>query len=183
MKTCSECREEKTLSSFNRSSSTKDGYQNWCRECQKRKYDVYRREHPEKQAARWKRYYLKNRERMIQRTRSYEEKIGEAEFRKRWKLRNMKAKFARYGITEEEYNQFLETQKQKCGMCLKTLNKKVPRRIHIDHDHATGRVRGILCDGCNLFLGRLESPTYPEKLEQAQTYLRKAEKREIKNSR
>ena len=120
---------------------------------------------------------------MIQRTRSYEEKIGEAEFRKRWKLRNMKAKFARYGITEEEYNQFLETQKQKCGMCLKALNKKVPRRIHIDHDHATGRVRGILCDGCNLFLGRLESPTYPEKLEQAQTYLRKAEKREIKNSR
>ena len=112
---------------------------------------------------------------MIERTRKYEETLGKEEYVKRYKTYNKNMKFKRYGISEEEYNHFLEEQKQKCGMCQKLLNKEKPRSIHIDHSHATGKVRGILCDGCNLFLGRIESGTYLQRVEQAQTYLRKTE--------
>ena len=120
---------------------------------------------------------------MIKRIRNYEMGIGKEEYIRRYKRYNINAKFTRYGITQSDYNHLLETQMQKCGMCSKLLDKKKPRSIHIDHDHTTGKVRGILCDGCNLFLGRFENVKNRQRVEQAQAYLRKTEKREIKSSR
>ena len=86
----------------------------------------------------------------------------------------MTAKFKRYGLSEEKYHEIRNIQEQKCAMCKSTF-KKNPRSVHIDHSHITGKVRGILCDGCNLFLGRIESPKYAERMKIAQAYLRKTE--------
>lgn len=58
---------------------------------------------------------------------------------------------AKYGITEAAYNALLHCQGHVCAIC-----GKVPRVFHVDHDHVTKRVRGLLCFRCNVFLGLLE---------------------------
>lgn len=176
MKTCCECKKILEVNEFNKSSSSKDGYQNWCRSCQKKKYSEYRLTHPKVINDKWKRYYGRNREKMIKRTRDYEKNIGKEETDMRRKTYNKNSKFKRYGISEERYIQMLEEQEQKCGMCSKLFDKSKPKSIHIDHSHDTGKVRGILCDGCNMFLGRIESKEYQNRLEWAQSYIRKTEK-------
>ncbi len=176
MKKCCVCKQELSFDSFNKSSWTKDGVQTVCRSCQKNKYDIYRRTHPEITSKRWKRYYNRHRERMIKRTRDYEKQIGKKEYVKRYKKYNKSMKFKRYNLSEEKYHEMRKEQQQKCAMCLNLFKEDKPKSIHIDHNHETGKVRGILCDGCNLFLGRIESPEYSKRLKIAQAYLRKTEK-------
>lgn len=57
-----------------------------------------------------------------------------------------------YGLNEEEYNNMILSQNNLCAICNKPSNKT----LHIDHDHVTGRVRGLLCSNCNLGIGLLE---------------------------
>lgn len=56
-----------------------------------------------------------------------------------------------YGITLEQYNQMLADQDHLCGLCGETPD--TDRRMHVDHDHATGKIRALLCHHCNLLLG------------------------------
>ena len=63
-----------------------------------------------------------------------------------------------YGLTIEEAEAIYERQGGKCAICLKTIPFDGRERA-IDHDHATGRVRGILCRGCNHALGHIEKQT------------------------
>jgi len=55
----------------------------------------------------------------------------------------------KYGIAYEEYLLRLSAQGGRCLLC------KSPGDLCVDHDHATGRVRGLLCRSCNLALGYL----------------------------
>ena len=57
-----------------------------------------------------------------------------------------------YGLTIAEYDELLVRQDGKCAICKLPPDKK---RLCIDHDHKTGKVRGLLCDRCNLLLGRV----------------------------
>lgn len=59
-----------------------------------------------------------------------------------WKLRYS------YGMTPEQYHQRLSDQGGGCAIC-----EKSTRKFHVDHDHETNTVRGILCDACNKALG------------------------------
>lgn len=59
----------------------------------------------------------------------------------------------RYSITIEEYEQKFEEQGRCCAICKTTSPGK--RGWHTDHDHKTGRFRGILCMRCNLGIGYL----------------------------
>jgi hypothetical protein len=59
-----------------------------------------------------------------------------------------------YGITLEQYNLLLNHQEGKCAICSKYIGCE-RKRINIDHDHNTNRVRGLLCNSCNTALGRL----------------------------
>jgi hypothetical protein len=56
------------------------------------------------------------------------------------------------GITLEDYESMLSLS-PGCGICKKLPESKYDLRI--DHDHATGRVRGLLCNECNIGLGKL----------------------------
>lgn len=56
----------------------------------------------------------------------------------------------RYGVTQEQVSLMDEQQQGLCALCQKRPWKAV------DHDHQTGRVRGLLCHGCNGALGNLE---------------------------
>lgn len=175
MKRCCICKKDLPLDSYNKNIRTKDKLQTACRGCQKEKYDIYRREHPQIAYARNRAYYKRHHMEMLSRKRDYIQRIGKDEYRKQYQKHSMTAKFKRYGLSEEKYHEMRNDQGQKCAMCF-VLFREDPRSIHIDHCHETGRVRGILCSGCNLFLGRIESPSYPKRLEIATAYLRKTEK-------
>ena len=56
-----------------------------------------------------------------------------------------------YGLTLGEFDQMFEAQGGVCRVCSK-INLD-GRRLYIDHDHKTGKVRGLLCHKCNSLLG------------------------------
>lgn len=56
----------------------------------------------------------------------------------------------RYGLTVKQLDKLLANA-DRCHICDREFDD--PRSIHIDHDHNTGKVRGLLCNGCNCGLG------------------------------
>lgn len=72
-----------------------------------------------------------------------------------------------YGITSAQYEELFLAQRGRCAICKKPPTK---RRLEVDHDHATGVVRGLLCWKCNhLLLGNSDDDS--EKLRSAANYL------------
>lgn len=70
----------------------------------------------------------------------------------RWQLRRL------YGISVEEFEALLAQQAGVCRICRKTETSVDPRtgttrKLAVDHDHATGVVRGLLCHKCNWAIG------------------------------
>ena len=61
-----------------------------------------------------------------------------------------KHKLKRVGLSEDRYFEMLDDQGWVCAICGGEL---VGRLAHLDHDHATGKARGVLCQKCNLMLG------------------------------
>jgi len=82
--------------------------------------------------------------------------------------RNVSLK-SRYGISVDEYDKLLIEQKNRCWICGKETNKG--RLMCVDHDHVTGKVRGLLCTKCNLGLGKFNDDV--RLLERAIKYLKK----------
>lgn len=68
---------------------------------------------------------------------------------------NRKAALKRdFNITIEDYNNLLVKQKGRCAICGKTdPGYKNRKNFCIDHDHKTGKIRGLLCNQCNHALG------------------------------
>lgn len=80
----------------------------------------------------------------------------------------------KYGITLEDQEKMLRDQDNKCAICGKELflfgsSKKIT--AHVDHDHKTGKVRGLLCQECNTGLGKFMDNT--DYLLSAVSYLKK----------
>lgn len=63
-----------------------------------------------------------------------------------WKLQK------RYGITIDDYNEMFSNQKGCCKICERH-QSMLSKKLRVDHCHATGKVRGLLCDACNVSLG------------------------------
>jgi DNA-directed RNA polymerase subunit RPC12/RpoP len=64
----------------------------------------------------------------------------------------------RYRLSIEDISKMLEKQNYQCAICGKSFDMSKPPRIrfNIDHNHKTGKVRGILCLFCNFALGFYE---------------------------
>ncbi|NBU34381.1 hypothetical protein EBS40_07195 [bacterium] len=60
-----------------------------------------------------------------------------------------------YGITLEQYDELLESQGGVCAICREMCVSG--RRLCVDHDHDTGKVRGLLCGRCNFGIGSLRT--------------------------
>ena len=61
----------------------------------------------------------------------------------------------RFNITVEDYNTMFLEQGGCCAICKKH-QSNFKRSLHIDHDHSTGKVRGLLCFACNSAIGKFE---------------------------
>lgn len=78
----------------------------------------------------------------------------------------------KFGITAADYDRMLAAQGGGCALCGRRPEDQAARYksfLHVDHDHATGRVRGLLCAEHNLLLGRFDDN--PALLRQAAEYL------------
>jgi hypothetical protein len=132
---------------FSKNRRHADGLQTYCKQCS----DAYRTGRGYKLSAEAK-------ERKRQRERDAYRECPE----KRWE-QNLARK---YGITAEKYFEMLEAQGGFCAICLRPPGKK---RLHVDHCHISGRVRGLLCDDCNLGIGKLGDD--PSRVMSAAAYL------------
>lgn len=83
-----------------------------------------------------------------------------------------------YNLTLEQVEKMLSDQNYKCGICLTELNgskvdlmgRTLPKWT-VDHDHESGKVRGVLCIKCNMKLGALEDTQW---VSIAQKYLERS---------
>lgn len=77
------------------------------------------------------------------------------------KYRDIKRK---YGLSKEAYLKLIKKQKGLCAGC-----QLPPKKLCVDHDHKTGKIRGILCSDCNVALGLLKDN--PETLYRLRKYV------------
>lgn len=76
----------------------------------------------------------------------------------------------KYNITIETYKKLHDAQKGLCAICLNPEQSIHRIFLAVDHDHKTGKIRGLLCDKCNRGLGQFKDNI--EILEQAIKYLK-----------
>lgn len=76
-----------------------------------------------------------------------------------------------HNITLKQYNQIFKSQNGQCAICKTTKPGGPGGRLHIDHDHDTDKIRGLLCSKCNSALGSFQDN--PEILKSAIQYLEK----------
>lgn len=81
---------------------------------------------------------------------------------------NKRRRFKKYGITAEDYDDLYEAQDGECAICGKEFEDRY-NDPHIDHDHTTLAVRGLLCGACNVGVGYFYDD--PGSLRAAATYL------------
>lgn len=122
---CRICAVEKPSTEFSKQASKRDGLMPYCKPCNRAKVAAWKAQNPERVKAAQQR----NRARATERERSR-------------KLRG-------YGLTQESYDALLTKQSGCCAGCF----EQFVGTPYIDHDHATGRVRGLLCNGCNKSIG------------------------------
>lgn len=125
-----------------------------CRDTYRRaEYQLFRDEHIE----RTNEWHAKNRE-----------KHNEA-----MRLGQLRRKF---GMTAEDYERLLTKQNGKCAIC--EGNCLTGRRLAVDHSHTTNQVRGLLCQNCNIGLGKFKDD--PKRLVSAVGYLLRASAVDVK---
>ena len=135
MKQCTRCKQTKPKTEFYRQSKAKEGYNSWCKQCC-REYERIRydnepalREKKAGVAAAWRRRHPE---------------------KNRASQRNCRLK-REYGIDQDRYEEMLAEQDGKCACCGRS-GKKL---LVVDHDHKTGRVRGLICKPCNVAIAQL----------------------------
>lgn len=126
MKKCRICENSKPVSEFGSHRGHADGLQNYCKTCRNAlNRGMLTPEQKERKAANAKRYAFR---------------------------RNVIRRETRYGITPETFAEMKEAQGGRCAICNSTETYE-HKELCVDHDHATGEVRGLLCSRCNKALG------------------------------
>lgn len=83
--------------------------------------------------------------------RAWRERQGDS-YREKERIRvRERVRRVNYGCTPEMFDALLASQDGKCAVCGGLPSRK--QTWHVDHDHDTGKIRGILCHSCNAVLG------------------------------
>lgn len=158
MKNCSACRQNLPAEAFSKCKSRPDGLQPECRPCQAVRYrercERRRGDHDTPTVAqcvrcsRWLDAAFFNR--------APAKATG---LHAECKDCNHDRKLIRtYGITLVQYNEMLAGQNHRCAICKEQC--ATGKRLAVDHDHDTGLIRGLLCQECNLMLGKGREDPY-----------------------
>lgn len=94
-------------------------------------------------------YYQENKDKIKARVKEWRKNNPRTDKRSKEAQRNSALKY-RFGITSEIYEQMLTDQNGVCAICLKPPEGK---RLDVDHEHSTGKIRGLLHGDCNRALG------------------------------
>ena len=121
-----------------------------------------------------KRAYGRERQRRIRAADPEGTRSKQREYQRLWRAANVDEVRDRnlrhcYGIGTAEFDEMLAAQGGACAICGTTVWGGKHKTPHVDHDHATGRIRGILCHGCNTGLGSFGDS--PERMRLAIRYL------------
>ncbi len=76
-----------------------------------------------------------------------------------------------YGMERQDLEFLMEAQESACAVCRRPISLDTHRGASVDHDHATGEVRALLCDPCNRAIGLLGDDL--DRVQAAATYLRR----------
>lgn len=125
-KRCSTCRQWLALTDFDCNKRMRDGYQNVCTPCRRE----YHRRWYQKRKSGDDTEYLARQAANLRRT-------------------VLQRKLKKYGLTQEQYNQLVS---KGCAICAGPPNGR--GRYAFDHDHTTGKFRGLLCTKCNTGIGQ-----------------------------
>lgn len=142
-KTCTKCKQPKGSEQFYRDCHRPDGKHPWCRDCVGKAAKNWQIRNPDKVTARKLRW-----------------KAAHPGHHRAYLLKRD------FGITLAQYNIKLESQGGVCAICSDPPGK---RPLAVDHDHQTGKIRGLLCLTCNVGIGSLKDNS--EILRRAITYL------------
>lgn len=126
--TCTKCKQTKSVSEFQKDRYKNTGYCTRCKQCVL----------PSKRAS-----YIRYK----------------SDHAKRDKVRKNDIWYQRkftYGINKEDYFRMLSDQGGVCAICKQVPKGDIERVLHVDHNHVTGKVRGLLCRHCNHAIGQLK---------------------------
>ena len=175
MKTCTICNIEKELDEFYKDKSKKLGISSTCKECSKKYSKTYTVKHKDSALAYQKEYRKDNKVQQRKQHKQYYESHKEELklYRDKYRMDNkekIKAQNKQYrlnnpekirnhdllksfGITLGDYNNMLEYQDGVCAICGDYETDNNAKNLAVDHNHQTGKIRGLLCGKCNKMLG------------------------------
>lgn len=82
---------------------------------------------------------------------------------RQWQLRS------KYNLSPTDVERMLKEQDGRCAICRGLIGPEWYGNLHVDHNHTTGKVRGLLCSACNTGLGLFKDSV--RRLAQAIVYL------------
>jgi len=146
---CNGCDAAKPLRDFGKNKYGPNGLQWLCRNCINTASRAKHAANPEIGRAADKRWQAKHPEQVRANVARWQQ-ANPTKVKHNSRNGHLKHKF---GITVEIYEQLLEDQNGECAICH---NPPRAKRLSVDHDHATGQIRGLLCDFCNVGIARLQ---------------------------
>lgn len=124
---CTKCKQAKLLTDFHTVSKNSERRRSICKLCHNKIYRDNYRKNPEK----------------------YRKYTNSKPYRPELKR---KANLKTFGLTIQQYEEMLQQQNGVCAICLETCTSG--KRLAVDHCHATGKVRQLLCRRCNQSMGK-----------------------------
>jgi hypothetical protein len=160
-KACRKCGETKPLSEYYEQKGMKDGHRHNCKACHAAAHKEWYSKNRDEEIARVTRWQRENRDKVNASHRRRRAQGGDELKRKEREGHLLR----KYGIRIRDFETLRMAQLGMCAIC-----RSVEwDRLHVDHDHDTGVVRGLLCGKCNKAIGLLEDD--PAVVRSAESYL------------
>lgn len=145
MRTCTQCHESKPVERFAKSKNGRGGLHTWCKSCKAASARAWHSAHREHRRDYDQARYRANGDTVREMARRWhrENRERSLENKRKWKL-------GLHRLTDADKARMHEAQGGACAICRKPLEV---HSMKVDHNHQTGKIRGLLCHHCNVGAG------------------------------